>query len=200
MQDMEEIVHLAQQGDTNAMESILNKHKNTVRFFARKYFLVGADIDDLAQEGTIGLYKAIMSYKPDANATFETYAKLCISRAIINAIKKGNSQSNNALNSSLSLGAQGEVDFSTNGNESEQDDSLFILADKHSPESLLLEKENAQDFDNLTKKCLSTFEQDVLNLYLDGNSYNEIAQILNNNVKSIDNALNRIKTKLKQAM
>jgi len=187
----EKLVTLAMNGSKEAQELILNRYKNFVRAKARTYFLVGADSDDIVQEGMIGLYKAVRDFKADKLSSFRAFADLCITRQIITAIKTATRNKHLPLNSYISL-----------NKPIYDDDSERTLMDViteetvSDPEELMLHKEAVASIEVKIGKELSFFEKSVLELYLDGRSYQEIAEILGKHVKSVDNALQRIKKKL----
>ena len=194
-QDMpdEAIVALCRTGDTVAVEYLLNKYKNFVRSKARSYFLIGADHEDIVQEGMIGLYKAIRDFRPEKLASFRAFAELCITRQIITAIKTATRQKHIPLNSYVSLNKPLY--------DEESDRTLLdVCAEGHSanPEELLISQEDLQGIHQKIDEVLSSLEQEVLAAYLDGKSYQEIADMLGRHVKSIDNALQRVKRKLEK--
>ncbi|MBQ1501006.1 MAG: RNA polymerase sporulation sigma factor SigH [Firmicutes bacterium] len=189
----EEIVALANDGDTLAQEFLIEKYKNFVRAKARSYFLIGADKEDIIQEGMIGLYKAIRDFRADKLSSFRAFAELCITRQIITAIKTATRQKHIPLNSYISL-----------NKPIYDEDSDRTLLDVISgtritdPEELVISRE---EFDNIEAKMseiLSSLEWKVLMYYLEGKSYQEIAHDLGRHVKSIDNALQRVKHKLER--
>ena len=191
----EQVVKLAQGTDSQALEYLLNKYKNFVRSKARSYFLIGADHEDIVQEGMIGLYKAIRDFRADKLASFRAFAELCITRQIITAIKTATRQKHIPLNSYVSLNKPLYDD--------ESDRTLLdviIEGKTSSPEDLLISQESLQTINLRIGEVLSELEQDVLAAYLDGKSYQEIAEMLGRHVKSIDNALQRIKRKLEKLM
>ncbi|HHW71010.1 MAG TPA: RNA polymerase sporulation sigma factor SigH [Clostridiales bacterium] len=189
----EEIVEEARAGDNDALEFLLLKYKNFVRAKARSYFLIGADREDIIQEGMIGLYKAIRDYRQDKLSSFRAFAELCITRQIITAIKTATRQKHIPLNSYVSL------------NKPIYDiDSDRTLLDVLSatkicdPEELVISREEYRRIENDMGELLSDLEWDVLMAYLQGKSYQEIAMELNRHVKSVDNALQRVKRKLER--
>ncbi|MBQ6175422.1 MAG: RNA polymerase sporulation sigma factor SigH [Clostridia bacterium] len=191
----EEIVALCHEDDERAVEFLLNKYKNFVRSKARSYFLIGADHEDIVQEGMIGLYKAIRDFRTDRLSSFHAFAELCITRQIITAIKTATRQKHIPLNSYVSLNKPLYDD--------ESDRTLLdVIVEGHAsnPEDLIISQENMQRINLRIGEVLSELEQEVLALYLDGKSYQEIAERLNRHVKSIDNALQRIKRKLEKLM
>ena len=189
----EQIVEMSHQGDASAEEYLLDKYKNFVRSKARSYFLVGADHEDIVQEGMIGLYKAIRDYRPDKLSSFRAFAELCITRQIITAIKTATRQKHIPLNNYVSLNKPLY--------DEESDRTLLdvIIEGRTSdPEEMIINMENIGNIRAKINEVLSGLEQEVLNAYLDGRSYQEIAESLGRHVKSIDNALQRVKRKLEK--
>ena len=189
----EEIVSLCHDGNTEAEEYLLNKYKNFVRSKARSYFLIGADHEDIVQEGMIGLYKAIRDYKQEKLSSFRAFAELCITRQIITAIKTATRQKHIPLNSYVSLNKPLY--------DEESDRTLLDIIMEGSagnPEDLIINQENLGNIHQKINEVLSGLEQEVLAAYLDGKSYQEIAETLGRHVKSIDNALQRVKRKLEK--
>ena len=189
----EQVVEMCHQGDSEAEEYLLNKYKNFVRAKARSYFLIGADHEDIVQEGMIGLYKAIRDFKPEKLSSFRAFAELCITRQIITAIKTATRQKHIPLNSYVSLNKPLY--------DEESDRTLLdvIMEGRISdPEELIINRENLGNIHNKISEVLSGLEQEVLQAYLDGKSYQEIADALGRHVKSIDNALQRVKRKLEK--
>lgn len=189
----EEVVTLAKDGDTQALEYLISKYKNFVRSKARTYFLIGADREDIIQEGMIGLYKAIRDYRYDRQASFRAFAEICVTRQIITAIKTATRQKHMPLNSYVSLNKPVYEE------ESERTLSDVITQGKAgNPEDLFIDQEDFLDIESTMQRILSPLEQDVVSLYLEGKTYIEIAQQLDRHVKSVDNALQRVKRKLEQ--
>ena len=189
----EQIVEMSHSGDMAAEEYLLDKYKNFVRSKARSYFLVGADHEDIVQEGMIGLYKAIRDFRPDKLSSYRAFAELCITRQIITAIKTATRQKHIPLNNYVSLNKPLY--------DEESDRTLLdvIVEGRISdPEELIINMENVGNIRTKINEVLSTLEQQVLNAYLDGKSYQEIAESLGRHVKSIDNALQRVKRKLEK--
>lgn len=191
--DDEKIVELAKNGDNYALEFLINKYKNFVRAKARSYFLIGADREDIIQEGMIGLYKAIRDFRYDKLSSFRAFAELCITRQIITAIKTATRQKHIPLNSYVSL-----------NKPIYDEDSDRTLLDVISgskitdPEELIISREEFDDIEEKMGEILSSLEWKVLMSYLEGKSYQEIAVDLKRHVKSIDNALQRVKRKLER--
>lgn len=191
--DDEEIIELVHQGYSEALDFLIHKYKNFVRAKARSYFLIGADKEDIVQEGMIGLYKAIRDYKEDKLTTFKAFAELCITRQIITAIKTATRQKHIPLNSYVSL------DKPIYDEESDRTLMDVISGTKMlDPEELLINREEFDSIEEKMNELLSDLERKVLALYLDGQSYQEISEELNRHVKSIDNALQRVKRKLER--
>ena len=189
----EEIVHLIHQDDSQALDFLIQKYRNFVQGKARTYFLIGADRDDIIQEGMIGLYKAIRDYDKEKLSSFKGFAELCITRQIITAIKTATRQKHTPLNSYISL------DKPIFDEESDRT-LLDVIAGSTSidPEELIVNQEKLGDLEMKLSELLSGLEKKVLHLYLDGRTYQEISVELNRHVKSIDNALQRVKRKLEQ--
>lgn len=189
----EDIVEMAREGDDAALEHLINKYKNFVRAKARSYFLIGADREDIIQEGMIGLYKAIRDFRCDKLSSFRAFAELCITRQIITAIKTATRQKHIPLNSYVSL-----------NKPIYDEDSDRTLLDVISgskitdPEELIISREEFDDIEEKMGEILSSLEWKVLMSYLEGKSYQEIAVDLKRHVKSIDNALQRVKRKLER--
>lgn len=190
----EEIVAEAKTNDnTIALNYLINKYRNFVRAKARSYFLIGADREDIIQEGMIGLYKAIRDFRNDKLSSFRAFAELCVTRQIITAIKTATRQKHIPLNSYVSL-----------NKPIYDEDSDRTLLDVLSgsrisdPEELVISREEFIDIESKMGQILSELEWKVLMSYLDGKSYQEIAVELDRHVKSIDNALQRVKRKLER--
>ena len=186
----EEIVSLAEK-DRSAEEFLLNKYKNLVKSRAKMYFLAGGDNDDLMQEGMIGLFKAIHDYNSDKQASFYSFAELCVKRQIFTAIKTAARQKHQPLNTYISLNKPVYEDVS-------ERTLVETLAERESvdPEKLYIMHEKLKDIEKEIDEKLSDLEKRVLILHLQGMSYQEISEIINKPTKSIDNALQRIKKKL----
>ena len=186
----EEVAVLAQQGDGQALAYLLNKYKNFVRSKARSYFLIGADHEDIVQEGMIGLYKSIRDFQPDRLASFRSFAELCVKRQIITAIKAATRQKHVPLNSYVSLNKPLY--------DEESDRTLLDVIEGRvtNPEDLYISQEDLARIQGQIAEILSDLERQVLDAFIDGKSYQEIAELLGRHVKSIDNALQRVKRKL----
>jgi RNA polymerase sporulation-specific sigma factor len=189
----DDLVIFVRNGDSGALEYLINKYKNFVRAKARSYFLIGADHEDIVQEGMIGLYKAVRDFNGDKLSSFKAFAELCITRQIITAIKTATRQKHIPLNSYVSL------DKPLYDEESDRTLLDVICGTRVTdPEELLINQEEFADIELKMGELLSDLERQVLMLYLDGRSYQEISVDLNRHVKSIDNALQRVKRKLER--
>lgn len=188
--DDNDLIKLINNGDNNALEHLINRYKELVNMKISKYFIIGAEREDIYQEGLIGLYKAIKSYDSEKQNSFKTFANLCIERQLITAIKTSNRQKHMPLNSYLSLNA--------NAYDNEDDTALIeILNSKliEDPLETITKKEYYKSVEDKIDKNLSNFEKEVLNRYAKGESYVTIAEKLDTPVKSIDNAIQRIRKK-----
>lgn len=191
----EEVVDKAKTGDARAQEYLIAKYENFVKAKSKSYFLIGADKEDIYQEGMIGLYKAIRDFKADRLASFKAFAELCITRQIITAIKTATRQKHIPLNTYISLNKPIY--------EEESDRTLIdVLSELKitDPEELIIGKEQLKHIEGEMAKVLSDLEMEVLQSYLDGKSYQEIACDLDRQAKSIDNALQRVKRKLEKCL
>lgn len=189
----EELISYAQEGNNDALEYVINKYKNFVRSRARSYFLIGADREDIIQEGMIGLYKAIRDFDAGKQSSFRAFAELCITRQIITAIKTATRQKHIPLNSYVSLN---KPVF-----DEDSDKTLLDILGQGKmvdPEEMLINREDYAGMETRIGELLSSLEWEVLSLYLDGKSYQEIAEELDKQIKSIDNALQRVKRKLEK--
>ncbi|RWZ52139.1 RNA polymerase sporulation sigma factor SigH [Halobacillus fulvus] len=191
--DDEAVIERINQGQVQALDYLINKYKNFVRAKARTYFLIGADREDIVQEGMIGLYKAIRDYREGKLSSFKAFAELCVTRQIITAIKTATRQKHIPLNSYVSL------DKPIYDEESDRT-LLDVIAGSKAidPQELIVNKEKFFDMEERISELLSDLEKKVLALYLDGRSYQEISVELDRHVKSIDNALQRVKRKLEK--
>ncbi len=187
---MEELIEKAQNGDENAIEKLLSSYKPLVNKIARSYFLTGGDIEDLVQEGMIGLYKAIKTFKKGKTASFMTYAGTCIKNQIQTAVRIASSEKNMVLSTALPIERNDSFD------DEEEEIEIVLPSPLPKPDEKV---ENKENFETITKqivKSLSQLELKILISYLKGFNYSEIAQQNNISKKSVDNALSRIKTKL----
>lgn len=187
------LINEVRTGNTLALEHLIGKYRNFVRAKARSYFLIGADHEDIVQEGMIGLYKAVRDFNGDKLASFKAFAELCITRQIITAIKTATRQKHIPLNSYVSL------DKPIYDEESDRTLMDVICGNKVTdPEALLINQEEFSYIEGKMSEILSELERQVLMLYLDGRTYQEISIDLKRHVKSIDNALQRVKRKLER--
>lgn len=191
----EEIVAMAQEGNKSAEEYLINKYINYVKAKTKSYFLIGADKEDIFQEGMIGLFKAIRDYKNDKLSSFRAFAELCVTRQIITAIKAATRQKHVPLNCYLSLNKP------VFDEESERT-LIDVLSSLHisDPEEVIISKEERKKIEKRMRESLSDLEIEVLKCYLKGKSYQEIACDLDRHAKSIDNALQRVKRKLEKLL
>ena len=189
----EELVVLSASGDEIATECILGRYKNLVRSKARMYFLVGADKEDIIQEGMIGLFKAIRDFNSQKPASFKGFAELCIKRQIITAVKTATRQKHMPLNTDVSL-SNPRYDGESEGLLEE----VLSGTSETDPERLFISKENAEFLNIKMEEVLSDLEKSVLAFYLEGKSYQEIGELLDKPQKSIDNALQRVKKKMEK--
>lgn len=186
----ENIIELIKAGDTDAQNFLIDKYKEIVNMKVSKYFMAGAEKEDIYQEGMIGLFKAIKSYNPEKQNSFKSFANLCVERQLITAIKTSNRQKNMPLNSYLSLNASAY--------ENDDDTEILEVLDlktAEDPLDTITKKEYYKDVENAIDKNLSKFEKKVLHRFAQGESYNTIAEKLDTPVKSIDNAIQRIRKK-----
>lgn len=187
------MVFRAKAGDEKSLNHILRKYRNFVRSKAKPFFIVGADKEDILQEGMIGLFKAIRDYDEEKTVSFRAFAELCVTRQIITAVKTATRQKHIPLNSYISLNKP--------MSEEDPDKTLMdMMKNSHisDPEQLIISKEEMKLIEEKTKEMLSEFETRVLSLYLKGYSYNEISEKLCKHPKSVDNALQRIKRKFEK--
>ena len=185
----EELISRFKNGESEILDYLMEKYKNMVRKKARTMFLIGGENDDLIQEGMIGLFKAVRDYQPDRDAAFQTFASICVDRQIYNAIQSSNRQKHQPLNSYISLSEQdGENEEHLGDNWGEN------------PESIIIDQENVQDLEQEITATLSPMENKVIEYYLAGKGYGEIAQIMGKTPKSIDNALQRIRIKIREQL
>ena len=195
----EVLIQRLRDGENQIIDYIMDKYKNLVRNKAKSMYILGADTEDLIQEGMIGLFKAIRDYDSGRDASFYTFADLCISRQIYTAVQASNRQKHMPLNTYISF-------YSANGkttDELEQENELIDTLQSSSeknPEEALIDKENVLLLEQKIEKELSGFEKQVLDLYLTGMGYVQIAKVLGRDEKSTDNALQRIKSKIRKAI
>jgi len=195
----EELILKAKQGDENALDQLMEIYKPKVVQIARKYFLVNSSFDDVIQEGMWGLFKAYRTFDLNSSVSFKTYATLLINRQIQTAIRTNNRNKNTPLNTYFSINNQGKILFSTSNDESDSEDEngFFLPSNNLTPEESILFREKICEINKFVEKILSSFEKRVLHLFITGLNYVEIAKKLKKEPKSIDNALSRIKIKLR---
>ncbi|MBQ9513342.1 MAG: RNA polymerase sporulation sigma factor SigH [Lachnospiraceae bacterium] len=195
----EALIQRLRDGETSVTDFLMNKYKNLVRKKAGTMFILGADKEDLIQEGMIGLFKAVREYDSGRDASFYTFADLCISRQMYSAVQASSRKKHIPLNTYVSIFARTD-DKDANGRQLE--DVLYDASAKavSDPEALMIDKENVKRLENTIDSELSAFEKEVLSLYMTGMTYTEIAKVLNREEKATDNALQRTKKKLKKAL
>lgn len=190
----EELILRLRDGDGRVMDFILEKYKGLVRSKAKSMYLLGADGEDLIQEGMIGLFKAVRDYDPGRDASFYTFADLCVSRQMYTAVQASSRKKHMPLNRSVSLNAEGM------DKDGESEIRLAVPdARERSPEDMVIDRENLEQLESVIEKELSPLEKQVLDLYLTGMGYAQIARVLGRDGKSTDNALQRIRGKLRKA-
>lgn len=189
----EELIDLLRDGESEVMEYLMDKYKNLVRSKAGTMYILGADKDDLIQEGMIGLFKAVRDYDLGRDASFYTFADLCISRQMYTAVQSAGRQKHIPLNSYVSL---------YGGEEGEEGALIQTVqtAQQENPEALFLDKERVEYLEKCIEEELSDFEKQVLDLYITGMSYSQIAKVLGRGEKATDNALQRLKNKIKRML
>ena len=187
----EQLVRAAQKNDMRAVDMLLSRYKDFVGAKVKTYYLVGADKDDLFQEGMIGLFKAVRDFDSEKNPSFRAFAGVCVSRRIISAIKSANRQKHIPLNSYISL----DKSFGDDSNDSAY---INVIQEPYSenPEAIVIDRENMDQIEYEISKTLSKLELQVLVYYLRGMNYREISELIKKDIKSVDNAIQRIKRKL----
>lgn len=190
----EELIHMLRDGDNSITDYLCEKYKNLVKNKARTMYILGAEPEDLIQEGMIGLFKAVRDYDSGRDASFQTFAELCISRQMYTAIQNSNRQKHMPLNTYVSLYGSTEYNGETGASlQDELPDNIIP-----NPEQLLIDKENVEDLEHRIEESLSELERQVLDLHLTGMGYATIARVLGRDEKSTDNALQRIKSKIRR--
>lgn len=189
-----ELVSLAQQGDNEALETVLLRYKPLVHKKSQPYYLAGGDDDDIVQEGLIGLYKAVMDFDSSKFPLFNVFAGVCIERRILSAVKKASRQKHSPLNSYISL----------SGNAFDDDGvavgDIIDIGRGEDPEKIVIDRESVSGLEGKINNALSSLEMKVLLSYLNGRTYKETATLLNKDVKAVDNAMQRIKKKLESVL
>ena len=184
----EELINQIRENDPQALNEIIERYKSLIEIRVSNYFINGAEKDDLMQEGRIGLFKAIMNYDAEKDASFNTFANLCIERQLINAVKNSNRQKHMPLNNYVSLNGSDD-------NSSNESIDTVLNNSVEDPLDTITKKEYINEINDTLDKNLSDFEKDVLDLLLKGYKYDEIAKKLDSNSKAIDNAIQRIRKK-----
>lgn len=191
----EVLIGRLRQGEQPVMDYLLEKYKNLVKVKAKSMYILGADTEDLIQEGMIGLFKAIRNYDFGRDASFYTFADLCVSRQMYTAVRASNCQKHLSLNTYISLNS---APYDADNPDGMQLAEVMTLGDLNNPEELFLDKERVEYLEKKIEEELSDFEKQVLDLYLTGMSYSQIARVLGRDDKSTDNALQRLKAKIKK--
>lgn len=193
----EELIDRLRGGDSRITDYIMDKYKNLVRSKAKSMYILGGDNEDLIQEGMIGLFKAIRDYDCGRDASFYTFADLCISRQMYTAVQASHRQKHWPLNTYVSLYGSNN----SQGDSEEMELAEALSPDKdQNPETLFIDRERVEYLEGQIDKELSSFEKQVLDLYLTGMSYSQIARVLGREEKSTDNALQRLKSKIKKML
>lgn len=195
----EELILRLRDGESNITDFIMDKYKNLVRSKAKTMYILGADTEDLIQEGMIGLFKAIRDYDSGRDASFFTFADLCVSRQMYTAVQASRRAKHAPLNSYISLYSTGNISDAEReeGEETQLVNAIASHVDLN-PENMLIDKENVENLEKMIEKELSALEKEVLDLYMIGMSYSQIAKVLGRDEKSTDNALQRIKMKIRK--
>ncbi len=198
----DELIRLAREGQDQAVEQLFEKYKGMVRGKARFLPTGGSDRDDMIQEGMIGLFKAIRDYDPEKDASFSTFANLCITRQLYTAVEASLRKKNSPLNTAVSLDEHKvpEKNAETSDGDGRERVELLAAAGQYEPESRLIAEENVQILVKKITRALSPLENRVLDLYLSGMNYAEIGRALGKSEKSVDNAMNRARTKLRSIL
>ena len=189
----EELIVRLRDGENQITDYIIEKYKDLVRQKTKSMYILGGDHDDLLQEGMIGLFKAIRDYDAGRDASFYTFADLCITRQVYTAIQASNRKKHSFLNTYVSLYEKKDG----MGDESLELIQALVSNDAKNPEEMVIDQENLESLENCIEQELSSFEMQVLELYLTGMSYTEIARVLGKTDKATDNAMHRVKTKIK---
>ena len=192
-----ELIMKSRDGNSEVTDYLMEKYKDLVRNKARSMYILGADNDDLIQEGMIGLFKAVRDYDAGRDASFFTFAELCISRQMYTAVQASRRQKHIPLNNYISL--YGNV------SDNERDDEKYLIdaiaqSGSLSPEEMIIDRENVEGLEQKIEESLSPFEKQVLDLYITGMSYVQIARVLGKDDKSTDNALSRLKVKIRRIL
>lgn len=195
----EELILLFQDGEKSVEEYLLNKYKNMVRKKAGSMYILGGDRDDLIQEGMIGLFKAIRDYDIGRDASFASFADLCVSRQMYTAVQAARRKKHAPLNTYVSLSGSGENEADSEKKARDILEAIPSLIEKN-PEELVIDQENLELLQQKIEQELSSFEKQILDLYITGMTYSQIAKVLGRDEKSTDNGLSRVKMKLKKLL
>lgn len=194
----EELIIRLREGEQEVMDYLMDKYKNLVRDKAKSMYILGGDTEDLIQEGMIGLFKAVRDYDFGRDAGFSTFATLCISRQMYTAVQASGRKKHMPLNTYISL--SGETTHTDEQKENVPLENVLQSGQLSDPEKMLIDRENAEYIEQMIQSRLSSFEKQVLDLYLTGMGYVEIAKVLGRDEKSTDNALSRLKSKLRKVI
>lgn len=192
----EEIIEEVREGEASGIDELLERYKNVVRSIASTMYLIGGENEDLIQEGMIGLFKAVQEYDPGRDASFGTFARLCITRQIYSAVKASGRKKHIPLNTYVSL--YEETKDEDEGGRAVEVKDMLRASDATEPEKVVLSHEKSEEIERAIEEELSAFEKNVLELYVTGMSYSDIADVLGKNEKATDNAIQRIRGKLKK--
>ena len=192
----EEIIENVREGEASGMDELFERYKNVVRSIASTMYLIGGETEDLIQEGMIGLFKAVQEYDPGRDASFGTFARLCITRQIYSAVKASGRKKHIPLNTYVSLYEETKDDDESGRSVEVKD--MLRASDSTEPEQVVLSNEKSKEIERAIDEELSSFEKNVLELYVTGMSYSEIADVLGKNEKATDNAIQRIRGKLRR--
>lgn len=192
----EEIIENVRDGEASGMDELFERYKDVVRSIASTMYLIGGETEDLIQEGMIGLFKAVQEYDPGRDASFGTFARLCITRQIYSAVKASGRKKHIPLNTYVSLYEERKDDDESGRSVEVQD--MLRASDATEPEHVVLSNEKSTEIERAIEEELSSFERNVLELYVTGMSYSDIADVLGKNEKATDNAIQRIRGKLKR--
>lgn len=192
----EEIIEEVREGEASGIDELFERYKNVVRSIASTMYLIGGENEDLIQEGMIGLFKAVQEYDPGRDASFGTFARLCITRQIYSAVKASGRKKHIPLNTYVSL--YEETKDEDEGGRAVEVKDMLRASDATEPEKVVLSHEKSEEIERAIEEELSAFEKNVLELYVTGLSYSDIADVLGKNEKATDNAIQRIRGKLKK--
>ena len=192
----EEIIETVREGEASGIDELFERYKDVVRSIASTMYLIGGENDDLIQEGMIGLFKAVQEYDPGRDASFGTFARLCITRQIYSAVKASSRKKHIPLNTYVSLYEENKDDDESGRSVEVQD--MLRAGNATDPEQVVLSNEKSEEIERAIEQELSPLEKNVLELYITGKSYSDIADVLGKNEKAMDNAIQRIRGKLRK--